>query len=130
MNEPSFLTITEVLHIHEAQIRLFGGEPGLRDKGLLISALAMPRAGMNGEFFHSDLFAMAAALQFHIVCNHPFVDGNKRTGIVAALIFLDVNGVRIKCTNDELTDLVYEMAKGRVDKDSAAQFFRKHQSEQ
>jgi len=93
---PIFLSLGEVLEIHRDQIDRYGGHPGIRDIGLLQSALAMPAAGFGGRFLHTDLFEMAAAYLFHITQNHPFVDGNKRTGAVASLVFLSLNGVEIK----------------------------------
>ena len=90
-----FLTVADVLMLHAEQVDLYGGEQGVRDLGLLESAVAQPQAGFGGEYLHADLFEMAAAYLFHIVQNHPFLDGNKRAGAVAALVFLDVNGVEI-----------------------------------
>ena len=95
MTEPVFLDVEDVLLIHEEQLAKYGGAPGLRDAGLLESAVAMPRASAGGEFAHSDLFAMAAAYAFHVAQNQPFVDGNKRTGLLAAIVFLDLNSVAI-----------------------------------
>jgi hypothetical protein len=81
-----------VLALHDDQLRLFGGSAGVRDRGALESAVATPEATFDDEFLHEDLFQMAAAYAFHIAENQPFVDGNKRTGLNAALVFLDVNG--------------------------------------
>jgi len=83
-----FLELPDVLMVHADQIQRYGGETGVRDLGLLESAVAQPRAAFGGEYLHQDLFGMAAAYLFHIVCNHPFVDGNKRVGLVAARPFL------------------------------------------
>jgi death-on-curing protein len=85
---PVFLTTEEVLVIQADQIRRYGGSEGLRDENLLLSALAMPQSGFGGEYLHGDDFEMAAAYLFHIVMNHPFIDGNKRVGAVAARLFL------------------------------------------
>ena len=78
--EPRFLSVADVLGFHEDQLANYGGAPGVRDMGLLESAVAMPMAGFGDQYLHADLFEMAAAYLYHIVCNHPFVDGNKRTG--------------------------------------------------
>jgi death-on-curing protein len=78
MDHPLFLTMDEILNLHSSRIALYGGSDGVRDIALLQSAIAMPDSGFGGEFFHSDLPAMAAAYLFHIVCNHPFIDGNTR----------------------------------------------------
>jgi death-on-curing protein len=90
-----FLSLEDVLTLHADQVALYGGDHGVRDLGLLESAIAQPQATFGGEFLHKDLFEMAAAYLFHIVQNHPFLDGNKRTGAVAAMVFLDLNGVEI-----------------------------------
>lgn len=114
---PEFLTMEDVLVIHELQLDRYGGGDGLRDRGLLESALAQARATFGGEFVHDGLFAMAAAYLFHIVSNHPFVDGNKRTGLLAALVFLDLNGIVIERESKMLHDLTMDVAKGRADKE-------------
>lgn len=122
--QPEFLELTEVLYIHADQIGRYGGDASIRDAGLLESAVAMPRATFGGEFLHRDLFEMAAAYLFHIVQNHPFVDGNKRTGTATALVFLEMNGVAIDADEDELVALVLDVAQGRADKPRVAEFFR------
>lgn len=90
MTEPGFLDVDDVLLIHEEQLPTYGGSAGIRDRALLESAVAMPRATVGGEFAHEDLFARAAAYAFHVAQDQPFVDGNKRTGLLAALVFLDL----------------------------------------
>ena len=100
-----FLQVSDVLLLHSDQIDLYGGEHGLRDAGLLESAVAQPQAAAGGAYLHSDVFEMAAAYLFHIVQNHPFLDGNKRTGAVAALVFLDLNGIEIDAPKGSLYDL-------------------------
>ena len=86
--EPEFLTVEDVLQIHDEQLSAYGGATGIRDQGLLESAVAMPQASFGGAYLHEDLPHMAAAYAFHIAQNQPFLDGNKRTGLVAALVFL------------------------------------------
>ena len=113
---PDFLTLEEVLDIHAMQLGRFGGGEGVRDQGLLESALAQPAATFGGRFIHEDLFAMAAAYLFHIVRNHPFVDGNKRVGLLSALVFLDLNGIAIEHGSEALYELTMAVAEGRVDK--------------
>lgn len=95
MREPEFLDVEEVIALHGRQLEEFGGSSGIRDRGLLESAVAMPAATFGGAFVHEDLFAMAAAYAFHIAENQPFVDGNKRAGLYAALAFLRMNGYRV-----------------------------------
>ena len=121
---PDFLELAEVLFIHADQIDRYGGDPSLRDAGLLESALAMPRATFDGDFLHRDIFEMAAAYLFHIIQNHPFVDGNKRTGTASALVFLEMNGISIDASEDALVALVLDVAQGRADKARVAEFFR------
>jgi death-on-curing protein len=123
---PTFLTIDEILEIHTDQIARYGGMAGVRDVGLLQSALAQPQATFGGQFLHADLFDMAAAYLFHIVGNHAFIDGNKRVGAVAALVFLLLNNCDIKATNQELESLVLSVAQGQTEKEAIAQFLRHH----
>ena len=123
---PNFLTLEEVLEIHQDQIARYGGIPGLRDMGLLESAAAMPASGFEGRYLHADLFEMAAAYLYHIVRNHPFLDGNKRTGTVAALVFLVYNDVIIETDDNLFEQMVLGVAAGTVDKSAVAGFFRDH----
>ena len=122
---PIFLSLGEVLEIHRDQVERYGGDPGIRDLGLLQSALAMPAAGFGGRYLHTDLFEMAAYL-FHITQNHPFIDGNKRTGAVASLVFLPLNGVELEADEEGLEKTVLGVAEGKVDKTAVAEFFRKN----
>lgn len=124
--EPAFLGLTELVEIHQDQINRYGGEPGIRDLALLQSALGAPMATFQGAYLHSDLFEMAAAYLFHLTKNHPFVDGNKRTGAAAALVFLLINGHELDVRPDRLADLVLEVAGGAVAKSEVAVFLRKH----
>ena len=123
---PTFLSLGEVLEIHRDQINRYGGDPGIRDLGLLQSALAMPAAGLGGCYLHGDLYEMAAAYLFHIVQNHPFIDGNKRTGAVAALVFLALNAVVIDVEEDVFESVVWAVARGEAAKATVSEFFRKH----
>jgi len=121
---PIFLSLGEVLEIHRDQIERYGGRPGLRDLGLLQSALAMPAAMFSGQYLHNDLYEMAAAYLFHITQNHPFVDGNKRTGVVAAIVFLSLNSIEFDADEQELEKIVLQVAQGKAGKDVLAAFFR------
>ena len=123
---PTFLTLEEVVAINVDQIRNYGGGLGIRDQALLESAVAMPTAAIEDRFLHSDLYEMAAAYLFHLVKNHPFVDGNKRVGAVAADIFLTLNGLRMTAHPDEYADLVLDVAQSKMNKSSVADFFRVH----
>jgi death on curing protein len=118
--DPLFLDVDDVLEIHAMQLEVHGGGTGLRDRGLLESAVAQPQMSFGGELAHQGLFAMAAAYLFHIVKNHPFVDGNKRTGLLAAIVFLDVNGIGIEHASEALYELAMGVAEGRIDKAAVA----------
>lgn len=124
--KPDFLSVEDVLEIHRELIAGFGGSEGIRDLGLLQSAVAMPRAGVGGQYLHTDLFEMAAACLFHVARNHPFVDGNKRVGAAAALVFLEINGTSIDTSNEALADMAIAAAEGRIAKSAIAEFFREH----
>src|SRR5262245_36266783 len=123
---PTFLSLDEALEIHGDQIARYGGSDGIRDLGLLQSALAQPQASFGGQFLHADVFEMAAAYLFHIVQNHPFVDGNKRVGAVAAIVFLLINDQDTTASSAELESLVMGVAQGQKTKLEIAQFFREH----
>jgi len=124
MAEIEFLGLDDVLEIHRDQVERYSGSAGIRDIGLLQSAVAMPAAGFGDQYLHKDLFEMAAAYLFHITQNHPFIDGNKRTGAVAAIVFLEMNGIELADDEDELEKLVRGVAMGKSDKMTAAAFFR------
>lgn len=122
---PRFLTVEFVLRLHFEQIEEFGGAHGVRDQGLLESAVAAPMATFGGEFLHGDLYEMAAALCFSLVSNHPFVDGNKRIGAEAALVFLAVNGIKVPPKDpDSFEALILAVASGTAGKDEVAAYFR------
>jgi len=123
---PTFLTFEDVIEIHRDMIERYGGSAGVRDIGLLQSAVAMPQASFGGQFLHADLFEMAAAYLFHIVQNHAFLDGNKRVGASAALVFLEVNRVDVKVTNELLVETVLAVSQGKMGKAAVAEFLRKH----
>lgn len=126
VEDPVFLTLGEVIEIHRDQIERYGGNQGLRDLGLLQSAMAMPAAGFGGRYLHTDLFEMAAAYLFHITQNHPFIDGNKRTRAVASLVFLSFNEVDLGADEEEFERIVLGVAQGKIDQASVAEFFRKN----
>lgn len=121
-----FLTVTEVLGIHADQIQRYGGSRIIRDALLLSSAVAQPEATFEGRYLHHDLYERAAAYLFHIVKNHPFVDGNKRTGAASALVFLYLNGVRLAVEERLLVEMVSSVAERKCDKSEVAEFFRRY----
>lgn len=123
---PIFLELDEVIEIHRDQIERYGGRSGIRDMDLLQSAVAMPQAAIGGEYVHTNVFEMAAAYLFHLVQNHPFWDGNKRVGAVAALVFLRLNGVKVRLTHSDLVQTVLAVAEGKMGKGALAEFLRQH----
>jgi death on curing protein len=120
-----FLEVEDVLDVHFDQIQRYGGDPSIRDYGLLESAVNMPRASFGGQFMHEFPHEMAAAYMFHLVANHPFVDGNKRTGLGAALLFLDWHGLQLASSKQETGDLVLDVATGKADKAACVAFFKR-----
>ena len=123
---PLFLTLDEVIAIHRDQIDRYGGTLGIREVSLLESAIATPQAGFGDQYLHRDLFEMAAAYLYHLVQNHPFLDGNKRVGTVAALTFLELNGIATKIPQQTLVDMVLSIAQGKTDKTAIAEFLKRH----
>jgi death-on-curing protein len=121
-----FLTLDEVLIVHEEQIRLFGGADGIRDPSLLMSAMGNVEATFEGVFLHETIFEMAAAYLYGICRNHPFVDGNKRTALSAALTFLDTNQIEVHAGENELVNLVICVAEGKISKSGVAVFLEEH----
>ncbi len=121
-----FLTVDDIIESHQNQIDTYGGSYGIRDIGLLESAIGQPEASFGGEYLHADIFEMAAAYIYHLVMNHPFVDGNKRVGLEAALIFLEINNENLNASDKELVDLVLKTTAGQVGKREIAEFFRFH----
>lgn len=132
---PVFLSIEEVLEIHADQITRYGGTLGVRDEGLLRSALAQPESRFGDEFLHGSLETMAAAYLFQWVKNHPFLDGNKRTGAACGLIFLEINGLELDPALDfpendfeqtRLETIVLSVIAGQITKDGLADVFTKY----
>ncbi len=123
MDQIEFLELSDVMQIHVDQIANYGGSIDIRDPNLLESAIEQPRATYGGSYLHAFPFEMAAAYLFHIVMNHPFVDGNKRTGTVAALVFLEWNGITIEAKPGEVSDLTLAIASSEKGKREVALFF-------
>ena len=122
--QPTFLSVEQVLAIHQRVVEEFGGDPTVLDRGLLESALMMPPARYKGESLHPDLPAMAAAYLFHLCRNRPFLDGNKRTALTAAEVFLVLNHVQLVASNRELERLTLGVAEGKLGKEEVSAFFR------
>lgn len=123
MPEIVFLTHQDVIQIHEDQIEQYGGSPEVRDPGLLDSAIAAIESSFEGVFLHQSLPAMGAAYMYHLIQNHPFVDGNKRTGSMCALIFLNWNWAQLEVSVDELADMAFGIARGDLGKDEVIRVF-------
>src|ERR1039457_986266 len=121
--DPLFLSLDEVLEIHEQQIERYGGASRIRDPAALESAIATPRATFGGEFLHRSIPAMAAAYLFHLCQNHPFIDGNKRAGANAAITFLLMNDWEPTFDEQELVDLVLSVASGQLHKSALIEIF-------
>lgn len=117
-----YLSVEEVITIHDVFIREFGGLSGIRDINLLISAVETPKGKMFDKELHSTPYNKAAAYLYHIVCNHPFNDGNKRTRFGSALLFLKANSIPIRFAKKKYENLVVEVAKGKVSKEEIAYF--------
>ncbi len=108
--------------LHEEQLQLHGGAPGLRDEGMLESALNRPLQKL--AYSEPDIFELAAAYLFGIVKNHPFIDGNKRTGYLAADVFLALNGWSVEAEQEDIITFVLGVAAGEIDEIGATMFFR------
>jgi death-on-curing protein len=121
-----YLTLEEVLLLHARLVQRTGGSGGVRDMGLLESALARPRATFAGEDLYPDLWRKAAALMHSLIKNHPFVDGNKRTALTATGLFLELNGHMLTASNDEATRFALQAAVGDVDVEAMAAWIENH----
>ena len=119
------LTVEQVRDIHVVMIREFGGSPGVRDMGLLESAVAAPQASVFGQSPFKDLVEVAAAYLFYLCRNHPFLDGNKRTAMTAAIVFLRLNGITPAPDGDEWEYLVLDVAASKLDREATTKRLRK-----
>jgi death on curing protein len=123
-NDPVFLNLDDVLQIHQDTISIEGGSDGVRDIALIDSAVAAPKATYEGEYLHQDLAAMTAALMYALISNHGFVDGNKRVGTLAALIFRDVNGEGSFPPAQELEATALSVARGELSREELTDWWR------
>lgn len=121
-----FLTLGDVLEIHENQIKRYGGSNGIRDENLLISSIAQPYTTFDKKFLHKTVYDKAAAYLFHICQNHPFIDGNKRTALASSLTFLFINGSSIEYSEKDLLDLTLWIAQGKLEKEEISIFLEKN----
>jgi death on curing protein len=124
MLEPSFLSLEDILFIHQQEIQISGGEPNIRDQEGIKACVDAPKASFGGEYLH-DLFGMAASYVTCLTMRHPFVDGNKRTALASALTFLYLNGYTVEESYDEeLADLVLNFVTKKISKEEIAEHFR------
>jgi death on curing protein len=121
-----WLTIAEVLAIHDEQIAEHGGSDGVRDINVIESAIARPRQLMNFEHRRPDMAALAATLAFGLAKNHGFVDGNKRTSVVATETFLALNGRKITASDEQIVQVWTDLAAGRLSQAKLAEWLRAH----
>lgn len=119
-----FLSIEDVIELHDMQLEQYGGATGIRSRELLESAVMMPQASFGGEFVHKDIYEMAAAYAFHIAENQPFVDGNKRTALASALVFLDWHDIEIEDPEEKLYSAMIDLANKKLDKNGLAKIFK------
>ena len=122
---PIFLTVDQVLKIQKQQLTQDGGLAGVRDWNLLESAAMQARMTWDGVYLHEGLFLMAAAYLFHLVKNHPFIDANKRAGLVTALLFLELNGFVVADPDQILYDTTINVAEGKLGKSELAEVFHR-----
>ncbi|MFN6540185.1 MAG: type II toxin-antitoxin system death-on-curing family toxin [Nostoc sp. EkiNYC01] len=126
MQTPKFLTISQVLDIHQRQIQKFGGTSGVRDEGLLDSALAQPQATFRGELLHPTIAQQAAAYLYHLAMNHPFIDGNKRTAFAVMLTFLNLNSYSLNLSQEQAYSLVIQVLQREISKEELSAFLELH----
>ncbi len=120
---PIFLTLEDVVDIHDDQLATYGGSAGERDQGAFESAILTPQATFGGEFLHASVPAMAAAYLFHLCQNHAFIDGNKRVAAESALVFLGINGWRLVVGREDYYTLVLTVASGTMGKAELTELF-------
>jgi death-on-curing protein len=110
----AYLSFEQLLLLHRVQIERYGGSPGVRDAGALDAAAARPAASFGGDDLYPDLASKAAALMHSVVMNHPFVDGNKRVGAQAVLVFLGANGHGLSATPADVVHVTLSVARGEM----------------
>ncbi|WP_375468844.1 type II toxin-antitoxin system death-on-curing family toxin [uncultured Nostoc sp.] len=126
MQTPRFLSISQVLDIHQDEINSFGGTSGVRDEGLLDSALAQPQATFDGELLHLTIHEQAAAYLYHLAMNHPFIDGNKRTAFAVMDTFITLNGYSLNLSQEQAYNLVIQVVLKEISKEELSAFLELH----
>jgi death-on-curing protein len=117
LQNPNFVPVDAVVAIHERLVKRFGGALGLRDKGLLESALSQPQQTFSGELLHSTIHEQAAAYLYHLAKNHAFVDGNKRIALATAITFLQLNGYKLTLSKIETEQMVLDVVESKISKE-------------
>lgn len=120
-----YLSLEQIIELHDALIEKFGGLIGIRERGLLESAVAIPMMAVFGDELHKTIYNKAAAYLFYIAKNHAFLDGNKRTAAAAALAFLRANGKSTKYDADEFLEFVVSVAEGQANLDAISNYLEK-----
>ena len=126
MLNPKFVETALAIAIHDDLVETFGGSFGLRDEGLLESALSQPKASFFGQLLHPTIAEQAAAYLYHLAKNHPFVDGNKRTALGVTEAFLGMNGYNLDLSDEDLYDQVLAVVEGKLEKKDLADSLRSH----
>lgn len=121
-----YLNINQVLAIHNEVIEQTGGSKEVRDIRLLDSAIARPQATFDRKDLYPDIFSKASALGHSLICNHPFIDGNKRTGYMAMRLFLNINGYDMTASLEARYSFVMEIARKTKDEASIAKWLKEH----
>jgi death-on-curing protein len=123
-HNPKFINKEDVLTIHKKQINLYGGSEGIRDEGLLDSAIYQPQTSFGGELLHPTIYEQAAAYVFHITNNHAFIDGNKRTAFDVMVTFLNLNDYELNMIPEEAYQLTMQVADSKVNKEELIEILR------
>lgn len=126
MTRPKFLSVAQVLAIHDRAVKRFGGSHGVRDLGLAESAVARPQAGFGGKYLYKNTFDMAAALLQSLLKNHPFIDGNKRTALTSAGIFLKLNGYKLINSHKEEVEFAVKVDNQNLTLEQISKWLKEH----
>jgi death-on-curing protein len=119
------LTVQTVREIHAVALEKFGGSQGVRDENLLASAVLTPQSSFGGKSPYADIAEVAAAYLYYLCGNHPFIDGNKRTAMMAAIVFLRLNGIEPAPDSDEWEAFVLDVASSKLDRDATTSRLRR-----
>jgi death-on-curing protein len=122
LQTPRFISISQVLDIHQDEINSFGGTSGVRDEGLLDSALAQAQATFGGELLHPTIYDQAAAYLYHLAMNHPFIDGNKRAAFAVMDTFITLNGYSLNLSQEQAYNLVIQVVQKEISKEELSAF--------